>query len=166
MSHSVFTRRAVLVSMCAGSAAMMCVAQAANEEPPFALHKRPMPQGEDLNVLLPAMLGPFKRDALAADAKLKSDEDLNVTYRAGNETVNVGLSRADTVDDARDAINVSREEAKASKVPLKGEKLSLKTDPAYFHVGDFIAWTRGRYFFYAKASSPATLTRFMAVYPF
>jgi hypothetical protein len=31
---------------------------------------------------------------------------------------------------------------------------------------DFMAWTRGRYFFYAKASSPPALDSFMRQFPF
>ena len=159
-------RRTFLVLACAGTASILRPVQAAGEEPPFGVHRRRKPVGEDLTVLLPPMLDAFKRDPLPAGAKLMADEDLNVTYRAGADTVNVGISRPESAEDAREAIKVSREEAVASKISLRGEKFSLKGDPAYFQVGDFMAWSRGQYFFYAKASSPATLARFMTAYPF
>jgi hypothetical protein len=133
---------------------------------PFSIHTRPMPQGEDLNVLLPAKVGSFVRDELPTGAKLKSDEDLNIDYRSGSSTVNFGISKSETVADAREAIKVSRDEAVASKIAIRDAKYSLKTDPAYFHVGDFIAWTRGTYFMYAKASSPQVLAQFMATFPY
>lgn len=125
-----------------------------------------MPSGTDLAALLPATVGAFTRDELPADAKLSADEDLNVDYRSGSDTVSFGLSRPDSVADARDAIEVTRDEAVASKVPMRDANYSVTTDPAYFHAGDFVAWTRGRYFFYAKASSPAVLERFMAAFPY
>jgi hypothetical protein len=140
--------------------------EAAAQETPFSIHKRPMPQGEDLNVLLPAKVGSFVRDELPKGAKLKSDEDLNINYRSGSNTVNFGISRAETVEDAHEAIKVSRDEAVGSKVSVRDAKYSLQTDPAYFHVGDFIAWTRGTYFMYAKANSPQVLAQFMASYPY
>jgi hypothetical protein len=61
---------------------------------------------------------------------------------------------------------VSRDEAVRSKVPMAGAKTSLKSEPAYFHAHDFIAWSRGTYFFYAKASTPDALARFMATFPY
>jgi hypothetical protein len=156
----------VLALVCGGLLYPLMSAPAQAADAPFGLHKRPMPAGTDLNLLLPATLGPFKRDALPAGAKLSSTEDVTVSYRSGGDTIDVGASRAESVNDAREAIKVTREEAVASKISTRGEKLSLKSDPAYFHVGDFIAWTRGPYFFYAKANSPDALARFMAVYPY
>jgi hypothetical protein len=151
----------------AGVAGMLFVLPAAAKEasPPFSIHTRPMPTGEDLATLLPSKVGTFTRDELPKGAKLKSDEDLNVTYRSGKDTVNFGLSKPETVEDARDAVKVSRDEAVASKVPMRDARYSIKTDPAYFQAGDFIAWTRGSYFMYAKASSAEALTRFMAAFP-
>lgn len=167
MKYKKLTRRFALVASSAASMAFLWFGVALGAtEAPFSIHKRPVPTGEDLVVLLPAMVGPYKRDPLPEGAKLASDEDLNINYRSGADTVNVGLSRPESVDDAREAIKVTREEAVATKIPMRDAKYSLKTDPAYFHVGDFIAWSRGQYFFYAKASSPAALARFMAAFPY
>jgi hypothetical protein len=161
------TRRGALVAGYAGWMGCLSLGVAFGAtEPPFSIHKRPMPSGQDLAVLLPAEVGIFKRDALPEGARLAADEDLNIDYRAEGETVNVGLSKPESVEDAREAIKVSREEAMSSRIPVRDARYSLKTDPAYFHVGDFIAWSRGQYFFYAKASSPAALDRFMSAFPF
>lgn len=167
MKHNRLRRRFALVASSAASMAFLWFGVAlGGTEPPFSIHKRPVPTGEDLAVLLPAVVGAFKRDRLPERAKLAADEDLNINYRSGGDTVNVGLSKPESVDEAREAIKVSRDEAVASKIPIRDAKYSLKTDPAYFHVGDFIAWSRGQYFFYAKASSPAALARFMAAFPY
>jgi hypothetical protein len=166
MKHTRLTRRSALVSGFIASMAFLSSGAAHGQESPFSIHARPMPSGADLAVLLPAAVGGFKRDALQEDAKLKADEDLNVDYRSGADTVNVGLSKPESVEDAREAIKVSRDEAVLSKVPMRDAKYSVKTDPAYFYVGDFVAWSRGQYFFYAKANSPAALAAFMSAFPF
>jgi len=148
------------------SSSLAIVSAAADGAAPFGIDKRPMPSGANLDTLLPAKVGAFARDPLAKDLKLKSDEDVNVTYRAGKDSIDVGLSKPDSIADARDAIQVTRDEAVQSKVPMAGSRTSLKTDPAYFHAHDFISWSRGTYFFYVKASSPESLAKFMAAFPY
>src|SRR5215207_5593496 len=133
---------------------------------PFGVDKRPAPSGTDLEVLVPASVGAFRRDALPAGARPRSDEDLNVTYRHGAETVFFGFSIPETAADAYEAVRVTREEAVASRVNLKGEQYSVGTDPSYFRAGSFMSWSRGKYFFYAKASSPRALEGFMRAFPY
>lgn len=113
------------------------------------------------NKMLPIPFGIDKRPA-----KARSDEDLNVTYKSGSDSVFFGFSIPDTPADAYEAVKVTREEAIASKVNIKGEQYVIGKDPSYFKVADFMSWTRGRYFFYAKASSPAALEKFMRAFPF
>lgn len=86
---------------------------------PWAIDTRPMPQGTNLQALLPRRIGDFTRD-----------------------------------------------EARRSGVSLRGEKRSVGTEPSYFTAGDFASWSRDRYFFFAKASAPETLDRFMRSFPF
>jgi hypothetical protein len=133
---------------------------------PFDVGKRPMPSGSDLSILVPETVGPFKREALPADANARSDQDLNVTYKAGSDSIFFGFSIPETANDAYEAVKVTREEAIASKVDMKGEHYVVGKDPSYFKVKDFMSWTRGRYFFYAKASSAAALEKFMSSFPF
>jgi hypothetical protein len=133
---------------------------------PFGIDKRPMPTGTDLNVLVPPSVGSFTREQLPPDAKARSDEDLNVTYKSGSDSVFFGFSIPDTPADAYEAVKVTREEAIASKVNMKGEQYVIGKDPSYFKVADFMSWTRGKYFFYAKANSPAALDKFMRAFPF
>ena len=129
---------------------------------PFDIDKRPMPTGTDLNVTV----GSFTREQLPPDVKAHSDEDLNVTYKSGSDSVFFAFSIPDTPSDAHEAVKLTREEAIASKVNIKGEQYVIGKDPGYFKVADFMSWTRGRYFFYAKANSPAALEKFMRAFPF
>jgi hypothetical protein len=133
---------------------------------PFGVDKRPAPSGTDLAVLVPTSVGAFRRDALPAGSGPRADEDLNVTYRSGAESVFFGFSIPESAADAHEAVKVTRDEAVASKVSLKGEQYSVGTDPSYFRAGSFMSWSRGRYFFYAKASSPRALEDFMRAFPY
>jgi hypothetical protein len=133
---------------------------------PWAIDTRPMPQGTNLQALLPRRVGDFTRDELPESTQLKSDEDIVVKYRSARESVDVGLSRPDSAAEAHDAIEVTRDEARRSGVSLRGEKRSVGTEPSYFTAGDFASWSRDRYFFFVKARSPETLDRFMRSFPF
>lgn len=133
---------------------------------PFGVDKRPVPFGTDLNTLVPQVVGSFRREPFPPNVKPRSDEDLNATYKSGNDSVFFGFSIPDTPADAYEAVKVTRREAVESKVNMKGEQYVVGVDPSYFKVADFMSWTRGRYFFYAKASSPAALQKFMLAFPF
>ncbi len=139
----------------------------ANRGPvPYGIDKRPMPRGEDPNVLAPATVGEFKRPAFPKGTKTPSDEDLTVEYKAGGETVSFGFSIPGTPEDAREGVKFTREEAIQSKVDRKGEQYSFDGDPSYYRTAKFMSWSRGGYFFYADASSPAALDRFLKAFPF
>jgi hypothetical protein len=163
-----FSRRALLLaaSVLLVSSASSATAAKSVKDAPFGIDRRPLPKGDDLNVLLPLTVGSFKREPLPASAKAKSDEDLNVTYRSGEDVIDVGFSIPESPEDAHEAIKVTREEAIASKTPLKGSKFSVGTEPSFFHASDFMSWSRGRYFYYAKANRPAALARFMEAFPY
>jgi len=133
---------------------------------PFDVDKRPAPSGTDLEKLVPASVGAFRREALPARAKPPSDDDLNVTYRSDAESVFFGFSMPETAAAAHEAVKVTRDEAIATKLSLKGEQYKVGAEPSYFRAGSFMSWSRGRYFFYAKASSPRALESFMRAFPY
>lgn len=158
----------LLLSIVLGSLLTGCsvTGLAETKTPPFGIDKRPQPTGTNLEVLLPKSVGTFTREDLPAGAKPRSDEDLNVEYRSGNETIFFGFSIPETEKDAFAAIKVTRQEAIDSRISLLGEKYLIGKNPSYFKIADFMSWTRGKYFFYAKASSPQALERFMRSFPF
>jgi hypothetical protein len=137
-----------------------------SEAAPFAVDRRPRPAGKNPDILLPLKIGAFTRAALPPGTKIPSDEDLNVTYKSGNDSIFFGVSITDTEKDAVEAIKVTRQEAIDSRLSLKGEQYRVDSDPGYFRINDFMSWNRGRYFFYAKASSPAALEKFMKAFPY
>jgi hypothetical protein len=139
---------------------------------PFNVARRPMPTGDAAAELLPPRVGPFQRDALPATAKVSSDEELYVTYRRGTDSVSVGVSRPGTVDDARAAVQTALQETRdelrrtGRRDELPRLMQDVKSDPAYVAVSDFMAWSRGGYFFAAKANNPRALTGFMQAFPY
>jgi hypothetical protein len=131
-----------------------------------------MPKGSDLDVLLPRTVGTFTRPPLPAGTKPPVDEDLNVDYTSGTDRVNVGFSIPGNAADAREAIRTARQDGIATlKKTGKGRQLqqaqeSIGPPTSYYKLQDFIAWSRGGYFYYAKADSVAALDAFMRAFPF
>jgi hypothetical protein len=138
---------------------------------PYQLDKRPMPKGQDLETLLPRKIGKFTREAFPAGTKPSDSEDINIDYKAGAETVNVGFS-IPGAKDAHEGIRTAKTETiaelkrlkRANEISTALEQIGPPT--SYYKVSDFIAWTRGGYFFYAKANSAAALDAFMTAFPF
>jgi hypothetical protein len=146
--------------------ATLAAAERSVKVAPFGIDQRPMPSGADLERLVPLKVGTFQRPPFPRGMKPPTNEDLNVDYTSGKDKVNFGFSMADRPSDAWEAIKLTREEATAGSASLKGERFSLQTEPSFFYAGDFMSWSRGRYFFYAKANSPAALERFLRAFPY
>jgi hypothetical protein len=151
----------------AGASAASAGAKAA----PYQLDKRPMPKGQDLETLLPRKVGTFTREAFPAGTKPSDSEDINIDYKAGADTVNVGFS-IPGAKDAHEGIRTAKTETivelkrlkRVNEIPTAQELIGPST--SYYKVKDFIAWTRGGYFFYAKANNAAALDAFMAAFPY
>jgi hypothetical protein len=157
----------LVLSMVLGGLLFGCSSNGfAQKQTPFGINQRPQPTGTDLQVLLPKTVGNFTREDLPPGARPRSDEDLNVEYKSGNDQIFFGFSIPDTEKDAHEAIKVTRQEAIDSKISIKNEQYVTGKNPSYFKIADFISWTRGKYFFYAKASSSQALERFMRSFPF
>jgi hypothetical protein len=139
---------------------------------PYLLDKRPMPKGQDLETLLPRKVGTFTREAFPAGTKPSDSEDINIDYKSGSEVVNVGFSIPGNEKDAHEAIRTAKTETIAELKHLRRTK-EISTAPelldrptSYYKVADFIAWSRGGYFFYAKAKNAAALDAFMTAFPY
>lgn len=162
------TRRAALTIALQALVARATLAQAGAA--PFNLARRPMPTGEAAADLLPAMVGPFRRDALPPYARVPGDGELHATYRRGADSVRFGVSVPGNAGAARAAIasaaQHTRDQLRRSgrQGDLPRIMQDLQGDPAYVAVGDFIAWSRGGYFFAARASSPHALSSFMQAF--
>ena len=155
------TRLVVLLAL-----ALLSAYVGAQTVPPFGIDKRPVPKGTDLNVLVPVTVGTFKREPLPRDVKVPVEEDLNVTYKSGADSVFFGFSIPGTLLDAHEAIKITRDEAMAGIADAKSVQYVIGKDPSFFKAGDFMSWSRGGYFFYAKATSEDALEGFMRAFPY
>jgi hypothetical protein len=138
---------------------------------PFNLGARRMPAGDDAAALLPVGVGGFERERLPDGLRLPPDEPLHVAYRRGADSVVASASllpgaasaRAEVEAAARDTRDRLRRTGRRQDLPRIVQ--DLDGDPAYIALGAFLAWSRGPYFFVARASSPHALATFMLAFP-
>jgi hypothetical protein len=164
------TRRAALSIALQALVARAAVARVGPT--PFGIANRTMPSGHLATDLLPPTVGGFRREALTDAARVPTDDELLVTYRRGTDSVSLGASVADTSDEARAAVetaaHATREHLRLTdrRDELPRMLQDLAGEPAYVAVSDFIAWSRDRHFFAARASSPRALAAFMHAFPY
>lgn len=134
--------------------------------PPFSINLRPQPTGSNLETLIPRVVGTFNRGAISGNADPFSGEDVNIEYKSGKDTVFFGFAITETLEDADEAVKITREEAVNSKISIKGEQYQISKNLSYFKIAGFMSWTRGKYFFYAKAKNEQVLKNFMKAFPY
>lgn len=132
---------------------------------PYGLDQRPAPDAFDPNVLLPTSVGPFLRSPLP-DGTLNQYEDISVTYQDERGRIDIGFSMNESDVLARHAVRSARVYARRLAGAVNPCQESLDSEPSFVKAPDYIAWSRGRFFFYAKATDGATLDRFMERFPF
>ena len=134
---------------------------------PYGVAARPEPSGALAAQILPAKVGRFVREDIPKTAPVSSNEDFNATYRSGKDSIFIGLSRPGSDADLKEAVRTSRQDAVSDKnIDRTGELYCIATAPYFYKIPDFMAWTRGPYFFYADANSPAVLAEFMRAFPY
>jgi hypothetical protein len=136
-------------------------------ELPYHIDERPVPEGEDLDVLLPPQVGSYTREPFKTPARINMP--IYANYRSGAATVFVELGICDDARGAQMALATAKAETDAEfpnvpQVFLKGRGVScLRT---VNRLGAFMAWTRGRYYFSAHAQGgEADLDAFMEAFP-
>lgn len=135
---------------------------------PYGLESRPSPEGRSLEEVLPREVGGFIRGPIDGFTDLPANADLNVDYHDERGAVTVGVTVAESPDLARRAVRAARSLCGTTprRSPAPAVVESLDGDPSFVKAADFMAWSRGRHFFYVKASSPAALDHFMRHFPY
>lgn len=135
---------------------------------PYGLESRPSPEGRSLEEVLPREVGSFIRGPLDGFTDLPANADLNVDYHDERGAVTIGVTVAESPDLARGAVRAARSLCGTGphRAPAPAVVESLDGDPSFVKAADFMAWSRGRHFFYVKASSPAALDHFMRHFPY
>lgn len=148
--------------------------------PPYGIDKRPIPTGNNINQLLPPLVGPYTREGLHTpsikDLKPEEiggaiDEPIYADYRAGNATIFVELGIMYSVKNARDSLEVAAGDAAGGVFPTDPRFGARGQEPSYLKVidgnGAFFAWTRGNYYFSAHAKSgESDLDAFVQAFPY
>jgi hypothetical protein len=138
-------------------------------EVPYGVDKRPMPTGEDLDVLLPTQVGSFVRVSIEEPKDIRTNS-IYADYRHGSSGVFVELGICGEPSGAQRAIRTAKAETDA-ELPDVLQQCVFDADPSYLRVipkrGAFFAWTRGGYYFSANTKNgEAVLDAFMAVFPY
>jgi len=143
---------------------------------PYDIDQRPMPAGEDMERLLPAQIGAFRRQAMnipndtrntIIEAQYHSDYGVTDGIDHG---ISFTIGIYDHPAGVQEAIDIAHVEV-CSGIENSDIQLSLKTEPSFFKVNRptdaFMAWTRGGYYFSAHArSGDDDLDRFMEAFPY
>jgi hypothetical protein len=134
---------------------------------PYGLAAKPMPQGEDLNVLLPRQVGPFTRDPMQPVAP---GAPIYANYQAGGRTIFVELGIGANATESEASFATAKDEG-LSDPPDLSAILIEQPDLCFYRTvgpdGAFATWTRGRYYFSADAKGgEKDLDEFMRAFPF
>lgn len=143
-------------------------AAASGDALPYGIDQRPMPEGENLDVLLPPHVGSYIREPIKTPAR--TNTPIYANYRRGAATVFLELGICDDAGGAQMALATAEAETDAEfpdvpQVFIKKRGIScLRT---VNRLGAFLAWTRGRYYFSAHAQGgEEDLDEFMEAFPY
>lgn len=136
---------------------------------PYGVDNRPMPTGDNPDVLLPAQVGPFVRERLDIPPNIQTNS-IYAGYRKGDSTVFVELGICGTPSGSQRAMMNAKGETDA-EFPDVPQQCVLKADPSFLRtvnkLGAFFAWTRGGYYFSAHAKKgEADLDAFVRAFPY
>jgi hypothetical protein len=138
---------------------------------PFRIDERPMPEGVDLDVLLPAKVGPYERSMLHTSKSLS--DPIYAEYYLGSTKILVELGICGTAHIAQAGVGTARQETMGGGAAMVVHAWSSGTEPSCFKATDsryggaFMAWTRGSYYFSAHAKTgEEDLNRFVEVFPY
>src|SRR5262245_3810269 len=127
----------------------------------YGIPNRPMPEGTNLDRLLPPRVGSFVRDPIKPPSK---GMPIYADYRRGPAGIFMELGICDDTRDAQSAVETAAGETGVEDQVIQSGGIScLRTVGPE---GAFVAWTRGRYYFSAHAKGgEKDLDEFMAAFP-
>lgn len=141
---------------------------------PYGIERRPMPNGLNLDQLLPKQVGPYTRVLIEKSEQrgvpptsIQVDgNSIYATYRAGASEIFVEFAVNSSAANAQAALDTAASEVVGGKFPTDPKVGSIGTEPSYLKYGTFFAWTRGGYYFSASAKSDAALDAFTQAFPY
>ena len=135
---------------------------------PYGIDKRPMPDGDDPDGLLPREVGLYVREPIRA-LETKGGP-IYSNYRRGTSCIFVELGISDDASGARMALATAKSEIDAEfpDIPqISGKQRDVSFLKTANRLGAFMAWTRGRYYFSAHAKEgEKELDELMRLFPY
>jgi hypothetical protein len=136
---------------------------------PYRIDQRPLPSGEEPDVLLPVEVGPFRR-AWVDRRNDRRNMPIYAQYESDDGEIFVELGIHDDPAKAQQGVKTAQAETEA-EFPDAFVQISLETEPSFFktstQLGAFMAWTRGGYYFSAHAQNgEPVLNRFVDEFPY
>ena len=145
---------------------------------PYGVEKRPMPEGLDLDKLLPKEVGPYTRTLVEESenrgvtaSSIKVDgPSVYATYKSAAKEIFVEFAVSSDAQTAQETLIPAAADT-IGKFPTDPRLGSIGTEPSYLRLnsknGPFYAWTRGKYYFSASAKGGvADLDAFMKAFPY
>ncbi len=139
---------------------------------PYNLDKRPMPEGDNIDRLLPRQIGKFQRGEPRGDIH----DVMYIEYSDGRIEICLSLAICNSPEDAQSGVDTARLES--ADVTESVEASSIGTEPSFHKTrfnnprmgttgkGTGITWNRGRYYFSADARTDEILNQFMENFPY
>jgi hypothetical protein len=133
---------------------------------PYGIEKRPKPRGADFSKLLPASIGPYKRNSFIAP---KGGEHGSVIYQQGSTKIYMQFGRSISQEDVQQNFRLIVSGA-TSNGRVKPRILVTGKDPSYVKIVDeqssFFGWTRGLYHFTVDTKLEKDMDAFMTLFPY
>jgi len=153
----------------AGRAPQEDAAPVSTADIPYRIDSRPMPEGEDVNALLPVQVGPYTRDPI--DEPADTDEPIYATYRrTDGSSVFVELGICEDATGAQGALETAKAETDAEfpdEPQLFVQQGGVSCLRTVNRLGALMAWTRGPYYFSAHAKGgEKDLDEFMVAFSY
>lgn len=138
----------------------------AAQDTPYAIDRRPQPRGTVLDTLLPSAVGPFSRPALRPQTPVPVNDELQVRYGAGADSVVLSFRIPGLPEEAQAAVRARGQRASARRADPGQRRSVTGHDPSYVRGDRLFVWSRGGYYFATAASSEDALERFMRAFPY
>ena len=142
-------------------------------EAPYGVDRKPMPSGEDLELLLPPRVGSFQRGEIRVHNNDIHTGPIYAEYTDGAVEIWMELGICGTPANAQQAIETVK--AEAADVTTAVDAISVGTEPSFLKIrtnnprldgkGVSVSWTRGEYFFTAGTREDEILEKFMRMFP-
>jgi hypothetical protein len=136
------------------------------EKVPYDRDKKPMPEGEEWNTMIPKALGEFVRVSFQAP---RGSTNGNVYYKKGKQSVFVSFIKLADHKELQEYMVAAKSDAMRSTADTRETSNSGDYRYVLYKQNDkvFFAWNRGLYYFEVRVEGDVSvMDEFMTVFPY